>query len=617
MILAPLDIAIVAAFCALIFGIGAWFSRKGGESVAQYFVSGRSLPWWLAGTSMVATSFGADTPLFVTGIMRGRGGIIANWYWWSFLLGHVLAVFVFARLWRRAEVHTHVELTERRFSGRGASALRLAKSFYFALPINLGVIVWCNLAMQKILEATLGISKGWAISACLLFSVAYCLLSGLWGVVATDLIQFAVALAGAVALAVVAVDRVGGIERLKESLASLYGADHGLLAFTPGPAGPDGSLWNPVVTTFAVFCGVIWWSSRNADGGGALIQRMLACKDERHAVGATLWFTVAHYAVRTWPWVLTALASLVLFPIGGGAAPGAPELGPYADRGARDPAFAYPALIALLPVGLKGLLLASLFAAFTSTVDSFLNLSASYMTNDVYRRFVRPDAPERHYVFATRLFLLGLMVAAAVITHFVSSINRVFDFLLAFSAGVGLVYMLRWFWWRVNAWSEIAAMATCGTIVTGLAAVEAFAPGLFARYEALRTALRFEATPFRLLVATAATSVVTIVVTLVTRPTERQRLLDFYLKVRPPGFWGPIASEAARFQARPPARHALATAMAVVGATALVLGVTLGAGKWLLGFGSEALTLGGVAAGGALLVVLGLRRAGGAGALVR
>lgn len=601
--LSPVDYAVVAGYCGLTFAIGAWFSRKGGESVASYFVSGRALPWWIAGSSMVATSFAADTPLWITGIMRRGGGLSANWYWWSFLFGHVLAVFVFAKLWRRSAVLTNIEITEVRFTGRSAAALRLLKSLYLAIPINLGVIVWCTLAMQKIIEVTTGIERTWAIGVCLAFSVAYVLLSGFWGVVATDLLQFVVALGGAVALAWAALAHVGGPAALEARLAALYGEGHGFLSFAP-PL--DEGSWSPATTGFFVYVGVLWWSSRNVDGGGALIQRMLACRDERHATGATLLFTVLHYAVRTWPWVITALASFIFFPLGGAGAPD-PALAAHAERVARDPEIAYPAMIALLPAGLKGLVLASLFAAFTSTVDSFLNLSGSYLLNDFYRRFVRKDADERHYVRVSRALVLALAIAATALTYAATSIDQVFSFLLAFSGGIGLVYVGRWFWWRINALSEIAAMLASGATATAISLALPAWPAAFERYEALRVALRFDPAPFRLLVTVAATVVVTLAVALVTRPTDRRTLLDFYLRVRPGGFWGPIAVEARRYlaQKEPPAR--LATALACTGTVVLVAGATAGIGAAIFGDTRGAAIAFAAAAAGAFAVARATR----------
>jgi Na+/proline symporter len=496
-----------------------------------------------------------------------------------------------------------------RFSGRPAAALRLLKSLYLAIPINLFAVVWCTLAMQKILEATVGITRFSAMALCLGFSVAYCLLSGLWGVVAADLIQFAVALGGAIALAWAAVAHAGGMGALTARLDAIYGAGHGLLDLLPPLGGEGGAVFSPALSGFLVWTCVLWWSSRNVDGGGALIQRMLACKDERHATGATLLFTVIHYAVRTWPWVLAALASFVFFPLAGtGAAPD-PALAPFAERVARDPELAYPAMIALLPAGLRGLLLASLFAAFASTVDSFLNLSGSYLLNDVYRRFVRPRADDRHYVLVSRALVLGLALAATVIAGFARSIDQVFSFLLAFSGGIGLVYIGRWFWWRVNAWSEIAAMLASGATASAISLLP-HAPAAFARYEALRTALGFDATPFRLLATVAVTCAVTLVVTLATPPVDRGRLLSFYLRARPGGLWGPIRREAERYL--PPGRRPRtwpATLAACAAAVVLVGGAGVGLGDLIFGRFPRAagLLLAAVAAG---LVLARLTRRG-------
>jgi len=591
-ILTALDWTVIAASALATLAVGLLFSRRGGRSVADYFASGRGLPWWLAGTSMVATSFAADTPLWITGQVRG-GGVQANWYWWSFLFGHVVAVFVFARLWRRAEVLTNVEITEVRFSGRAAAALRLFKSVYLALPINLAVVVWCNVAMAMILEATTGISKIEGILACLAISAAFCLFSGLWGVVATDLFQLAIAFGGAVALCAAAVHRAGGLDGVRVSLEASGALD--LAPTSPGPA----------LNALIVFAGVLWWSSRNVDGGGALIQRMIACKGEKDAVKATMLFTVLHYAGRTWPWVLAGLASLILFPRAGGVAPGAPELAPYADAVKARGEFAYPAMVSLLPAGLRGLLVASLFAAYASTVNTFMNLSAAYILNDVYRRFVRREAPERHYVRVSRVLFAVFMAIAAAVTLLVDTVDQVFSFSLAFASGVGIVYVGRWCWWRVNAFSEIAAMVTSGAVAIYLTRAGAAWPGVL------------DPAPFRILVTAAASAAVALPVTLLTRPTDRARLIDFYVKVHPPGFWGPIRAEAARFDPRPPPRAHLSTLLAIAGSSALILGVTLGLGKLLL-FGARAsIPFAVLAAAGAGLLALAMRRGAAAGGLFR
>ncbi|HVY60321.1 MAG TPA: sodium:solute symporter family protein, partial [Planctomycetota bacterium] len=605
--LAPLDYAVVLAYSLAIFAVGLKFAKRGGESVASYFVSGRSLPWWLAGASMVATSFAADTPLWITGLMRSKGGVAANWYWWSFLFGHVLAVFVFAKLWRRAEVMTNIEITEVRFAGRPAAALRLMKSLYLALPINLGVIVWCTLAMQKVLEAVLGVSRMEATAVCLVLSVAYVLHSGLWGVVATDLVQFVVALAGACALAFYAVGAAGGVAALPARLDALHGAGHGLLDLLPRFDGAAG-WWSPATSGFFVYVGVLWWSSRNVDGGGALVQRMLACKNEKHAVGATLTFTVLHYAVRTWPWVLAALASFVLFPLAStGAATTNPALAAFAGRVAKDPEFAYPAMIALLPAGLKGLLLAAFFASFASTVSSFLNLSASYLLNDFYRRFVRPGAGEAHYLAASKAIVVLLTVVATALAYAAHSIDQVFSFLLAFSGGIGLVYVGRWVWWRINAYAEITAMVASGITATAISALPHLSPAAFARYEALRERLLFDPTAFRLLVTVAVTSVATLAAAFFAPATDRKTLLDFYLRARPPGFWGPIRAEAARYLPRPERSSVAVTALACVASAALIIAMTAGIGDLCFGRMERAAAMLAVAAvSGAVAVRAGI-----------
>ena len=605
--LAPVDIAVVAGYGVLIFGVGLWFARRGGESVASYFVSGRSLPWWLAGASMVATSFAADTPLWITGLMRTHGGVSANWYWWSFLFGHVLAVFVFSKLWRRAEVMTNIEITEVRFAGRPAAALRLLKTLYLALPINLGVVVYCTLAMQMVLEAIVGVSRFWATAGCIVLSIAYVLHSGLWGVVATDLVQFLVALTGACAVAWYALAAVGGPGGLEAGLNTLHGPNHGLLNILPPH---ETGWWSAATSGFFVYVGVQWWSSRNVDGGGALVQRMLACKDERHAVGATLTFTVLHYAVRTWPWVIAAMASFVLFPLAAGAGATPAVLQPYAERVAANPEFAYPAMIALLPPGLKGLLLAAFLAAFASTVASYLNLSASYLLNDLYRRFIRPQASEAHYLAASKLLIVLLTIAATALSYAAHSIDQVFSYLLAFSGGIGVVYVGRWVWWRVNAYAEITAMVASGLTATAISLLPWLSPDLFARYEALRTGLLFDATAFRLLATVAVTTVATVAACFLAPATDRATLLAFYLRARPPGFWGPVREEAARFLPRPEPSRAGVTALACVASTVLILAMTAGLGAACFARWSEAAAALGIAlVSGAIAVRAGVASA--------
>jgi Na+/proline symporter len=551
--LAPIDWLIIGAYLVVSLGVGVLFMRRSGASTGEYFVSGRRLPWWLAGTSMVATSFASDTPLYVTGLVR-TAGIARNWEWWAFAVGGMFSVFVFARLWRRAAVVTDAELTELRYSGRAAAALRGVRAAYFALPINCIAIGWATLGMATFLRIVFGVSPAWAILAAVAAAAAYAILSGLWGVVVTDLPQFVIAMAGAVVLCVKAMQRFGGGAILAASARarSPLGAD--LLRFFPRlPDRVDLSsadFWSGSFVAFCVFISVLWWANKNADGGNVVIQRMLASKDERHAVLATLWFNVANYALRPWPWILVAVASVAVFPR-------TSETGTEAEA-------AYPEMVReFLPAGLLGLMVASFLGAYMSTVDSLLNSSSAYVVNDLYRRFIRPEAPERHYVMVSRLASLGFMGAAAIVAWQADSIRQLFRFLLTFSAGVGLVYILRWFWWRVNAWSEIVAMAASAVLGTGLI--------LFQE----RHGLPF---PVPLFITVMGSTAAWLAATFVTRPTDEDRLVTFYRRVRPYGAWGPVAARAGVRRARGLGRLLLAW----VAGTIMVLAAMIGVGKLLL-----------------------------------
>lgn len=504
------DWAVVLGFLAASFGVGVAWSRRAASSTSEFFVAGRSVPWWLAGTSMVATTFSADTPLLVTGIVLANG-VAGNWLWWNAITGGVLTVFFFAALWRRAGVTTDVELVELRYAGRPASALRGFRALYLALPVNCLILGWVNLAMAKVLGMTLHLPKGVAVGACLALTGAYVTVSGLWGVLVTDLVQFVLMLAVTVALAASAVGAAGGIDRIVAEVP------HDRLAVLP----PVDAEWMPLAT-LAVYLGVQWWAAwypgAEPGGGGYVAQRIFATRSERDGVLATLWFTVAHYVVRTWPWVLTALACWVLYP----------ELRAGGDR---EGAYVR-VMIEHLPRPLRGLMMAGFAAAYMSTVATHLNWGASYLVKDVYLRFVRPDATEREGVRAGRAATVLTMVLAAGVTMLLSSIEEAWKYLLALGSGTGLVLILRWYWWRVNAWSEVSAMAA--SLVS---------------FVALR-----QLTPWRpedprgfayLMLATLAVTTVTwVTVTFLTAPEPREKLHAFYRRVRPAGpGWRVIAAE--------------------------------------------------------------------------
>lgn len=548
-----LDWTIVAAFSALTIGLGLWLSRRAGRSTDDYFLSGRTLPWWLAGTSMVATSFASDTPLFVSAITRTHG-IWRNWLWWNLGISAALATFVFARLWRRSGVTTEVGFCELRYGGRGAAALRGFKALYFGLLYNCFVLgAWPILGLGKIMEVTTGVSPAVAIGACAVIAAIYCVASGFWGVVVTDFLQFIVAMTGAVVLAVAAVSAVGGLDALTAQVP----ADR--LRMAPF----SGVEWPWLVSLLAVQ----WWAFKNADGGGIFVQRVAACKSESHAVGASLWYTIAHYALRSWPWILVGLASIVLIPA------------------IDDPEKAYPTMVMrYLPHGLIGLVVASFLAAFMSTADTHMNWGASYFVCDLYKRFWVRDRDERHYVRVSRAASLAILAIACVVAWQVRSITAAFDAVLGFTAGIGPVLLARWLWWRTNAWSEIAAIVASGA--------------LYLTWPLLEIA---DNRLWMLSFVTFGSMAVWVIATLVTRAEPRERLVVFYRRVRPPGFWGPIAREAGMT----PESAARPLGLWLAG-TALTFCLTLGIGKALFGAWGEAMLLG----GGAVLAVAALLRWG-------
>ncbi|NIP59984.1 MAG: sodium:proline symporter, partial [Gemmatimonadetes bacterium] len=430
---------IVAAYFVFAAGVGVALAGRASTSISEYFVSGRALPWWLAGTSMVATTFAADTPLAVTELVV-RHGVAGNWLWWNMVMSGILTVFFYARLWRRAGVLTDVEFTELRYGGAPAAILRGFRAAYLAIPINLIIMGWVNLAMTEIVAVALDVPRIPALLLCFFLAAGYSVLSGLWGVVVTDFFQFGLAVAGAIVLAVFAVSAVGGIGPLEAGVAEHFGSPQTALGLLPR----EGATWMPALT-FGVYLGVNWWASwypgAEPGGGGYVAQRIFSARSERDGILATLWFNIAHYAVRPWPWILVALCVPLLYP----------EMA--------NPRRGYvQAVVDLLPAGLTGLVLAGFAAAYMSTISTQLNWGASYLVNDLYKRFLRPEASERRLVLVSRLSTGLLMVASLVVTYFLSSIEGAWRFLLAIGAGTGLVLILRWYWWRINAWSEIAAM---------------------------------------------------------------------------------------------------------------------------------------------------------------
>lgn len=540
MYLSALDWSIIALYMLASLAIGLYFTKKASSSLNEFFLSGRNLPWWLAGTSMVATTFSSDTPLYVTGLVRERG-IYENWQWWCFIMSGMMSVFFFARLWRRLGVLTDVELIDLRYSGRSASILRGFKSIYFSVAVHTIIKAQVILAMAKILDVSLGWGKWESILISSGVTVAYSMLSGYWGVVTTDFFQFIIAMIGAVVLAVASVSKAGGISAIKTQL------DQNTLSFFPPM---DEGFFGMAFMTFLGYAGLSWWSKYSSDGGGVIVQRMASCKDEKHSLFATLYFNIANYGLRTWPWILAALASIVLYPH------------------VKDHEAVYPQMMVdLLPSGLKGLMLASFFAAFMSTLSTYLNLSSAYFVNDFYRPFVKKAADERHYIKVSRIATLMLSVITGVVTYYTTSIIGVFKFLIAFGSGTGLVYIVRWFWWRVNAWSEISAMIT-STAVT----ITAYT------HPALKSSPYYA----KLFLIISVSTIVWIVVTFLTKPSEKAKLIEFYRKTMPGGWgWRPIE----RLIDDPANHNNLKDSVLLwIYGCLFVVALTLGTGKLILGY---------------------------------
>jgi Na+/proline symporter len=523
--LAAADWIFIGWYFALSIGIGLYYSKKAGKSISEYFLSGRSLPWWLLGTSMVATTFSSDTPLAVTGIVI-KDGVSGNWFWWNFMLGGALTILFFAHLWRRAGVMTEVEFIDLRYSGRAARFLRGFKALYLGVPVSCITFGWVTLAMVKIIQIAFKTSGVTAMAICLALTIFYTTLSGLWGVVATDMLLFAVAMLGSIVLSVVSVEKAGGIGAILAAMKGLsVQTGKNYLSVFP-------SLGQAIPLAFFVALFVQWWAvyypGAEPGGGGWIAQRMLAARNPKHAVTGTLWFNIAHYVIRPWPWILTALAALVLFPELANAPIGTMEA-------------AYPRMIGFLPAGITGIVIASLFAAFMSTIESIVNLAGSYLLNDFYKPFIRKQASEKHYVTVSRLLVILVSLLGAGFSYLLGSVKMGWQLIMELSGGIGLVLLLRWYWWRVSAWSEIAALSSSAAMAVYLQKfpnsplVRALSSGLE------KLGFRVEAWGVSIILIVAVTTLVWLAVTFLTKPDDKEKLLTFYQKVRPGGFWGPIA----------------------------------------------------------------------------
>ena len=573
-----IDWLVIAAYFALNIGIGFYYKARASSSVSEFFLSGRNVPWWLAGTSMVATTFAADTPLVVTGLVA-KNGIAGNWIWWSFLMSGMLTVFFYARLWRRAGVMTDIEFAEIRYSGKPAAFLRGFRSLYLGVIVNCIILGWVNLAMVKILGLIFGVGKGGALLIVLgLIALTSFIstLSGLWGVLVTDVVQFVIKMGMVIVLAVFAVNAVGGMGMLKEKLIS-SGRGEALNLV------PDlNSVWMPMIT-FLVYISVNWWATwypgAEPGGGGYVAQRMFSAKDERHSMLATLWFNIAHYAIRPWPWILVALVASILYP----------------NLADKETGYIV-VLMDHLPASLRGLMIAAFAAAYMSTIATQLNWGASYLINDFWRRFVKRDGTEKYYVRASQVATVLLTLISAEVTRHMDSIGGAWKILIVTGAGTGGVLLLRWYWWRINAWSEVAAMICAAVVSIALQVVFGYdtdQPKQFALV---------------MLTTVAITTFVWLAVTYLTKPEPNDTLVSFYRRTRPSrSGWAPIAALAPDVKV---SSGGLNNLIDWVAGCALVYGALFGVGKLLFGHTSTGLILLAISAISGFVIYRDLSRRG-------
>lgn len=514
MILEFADWLIIISFLLLTLGIGIYYTKKASGSTEDFFLGGRNLPWWVAGTSMVATTFAADTPLLVTELVV-KNGISGNWIWWNGLIGGMLTTFLFAKLWRKAKVITDLEFIELRYSGKAAEFLRGFRAVYLGLFFNAVIIAWVNFALAALLHVFFDIPESqtiYYVAAAMVIVVIYSSLSGLLGVAITDVLQFILAMLGCIVLTYLVLDspKIGGVAGLVEKLPA------NTLNFFPqiGGASGNGLLQNGVqmltisLATFFAYVGIQWWASwypgAEPGGGGYVVQRMMSAKDEEHAFKATLFFQLAHYGLRPWVWILVALSAIILYP---NPAEGKEGLG------------YVMAMKEFLPAGWRGLLLVAFFAAYMSTISTQLNWGASYVINDLYQRFYKPKASSKELITASRVATLVIMLVGLFATTQVTSLKDAFEFLIEAGAGLGAVLILRWYWWRINVFSELAATIApmIGIILN-------------------RTVLHLES-PYSLFFILGFTTISWVVVTFLTKPTDEQTLRKFYARVTPQGSW--------------------------------------------------------------------------------
>jgi Na+/proline symporter len=604
-----MDWVVIIGYLLINLAIGIYYRRRASGNTEEFFISGRDVSWWLAGTSMVATTFAADTPLFVCGVVA-KQGIAGNWIWWAFCVGATLTVFFFARYWRRAEILTDVQFVEMRYGGNPAAFLRGFKAIYLGLFMNCFILGWVTKAMVSIITVllgpaiaagrpldlgvlghyTLGLPQNTALAICVFilipFTGIYTFIGGLWGVLVTDFFQFVLKMTMIIVLAWVAVAKIGGMDALQARLHIIENNARASGAVTSNPTAflPDfhqgltgEALWTLPLLTFMVYLGMQWWLAwypgAEPGGGGFVAQRMFSAKDEKNSLGATLWFNIAHYALRPWPWILTALVALVVYSPNGGLHPSAAF--------AANPEQGYVMIMRdYLPPALRGLMVAAFLAAFMSTVGTQLNWGCSYLVNDLYKRFMVRDSTEKHYVFMSRIFTVLLVLVSGYTASQLSSIGAGWGVVLSIGFGTGAVYILRWYWSRINAWSEISAMLAAAAVTVLLNTH--YHGQLLIPFTGSDSLVYAKSS----LLTGGVTTVVWVIATFITRPESDATLIAFYRKVHPTVYgWKRIAKLVPEL---PEVRDVAANAFDWIMGIILVYGCLFGIGKlvfaqWLQG----------------------------------
>ncbi len=572
--LGGIDWFFIILFILFSISIGIYFSKRGRKSVGDYFASGQGVPWWILGTSMVATTFAADTPLAISGLVV-KQGIWGNWFWWAQIPMFMLGVFFFSRLWRRARILTDTELVELRYSGKPSKILRGFRALYFAFPYNCLVMGWVILSMTKILGLTFNLDKKLAVIICILITVSYSSISGLWGVMVTDFFQFFLAIGMAILLAIISVNAVGGFGVILDELPQIYGAEQAtsMTSIIPSIDAPNYGF--PI---FLLYVLLLWWTVGFTDGGAYQAQRMISAKNEKHSFLGYLWFNIAHFCLRPWPWIIVGLVAAIKFP-------GIAAKNPLTGELQADPELGYIAvMLTYLKPGLLGLMLASFLAAFMSTISTQINWGASYIVNDFYRPFVKKDASEKHYVWISVLMVILMAILGGGISFLMTDIFFAWLLLSAINAGIGIVYIVRWYWWRVNAWSEMSAIASIVTIVAVILVVNneivlktillalivisllaLFIWGLrkkswrnqylrssifivFISIAAISLVLTItlpeKKFPWTLIYTVPISLTIWLTITMLTKPVEENKLIEFYRRVHPGGpGWKRIADQ--------------------------------------------------------------------------